>query len=149
MKIHERGFGEIKGFEFRKYFKASYGFYYAPKGMNSFYFGFIPTFGLILGLVVGWFYVYGMFCGLNWEDIAVGGKGLSWDGFGSKWRVLELPRSSLACSYVALYPFKPPILDDHIFLVRTPICTFLDSKESPLSLKYDHMIKDGIWWSYL
>ena len=82
-----RGFGKIKGFEFKKCFKASYGFYYAPRGRDSSYFSFIPTFGLILGLVVGWF--YGMFCGLNWEDIVVGGKGLFRDGFGSKWRVLE------------------------------------------------------------
>ena len=76
-------------------------------------FGFIPTFGLILGLIVGWFYavflacfvsclwhvlcrVCGMFCGLNWEDIVASGQGLFQDGYGSKWRVLELPRSSLA-----------------------------------------------------
>ena len=32
--IHRRGFGEIKGFEFRKCFKASYGFYYAPRGRD-------------------------------------------------------------------------------------------------------------------
>ena len=41
-----RGFGEIKGFEFRKCFKASYGFYDAPRGRDSSYFDFIPTFGL-------------------------------------------------------------------------------------------------------
>ena len=52
-KIHRRGFGEIKGFEFRKCLKDSYCFYYAPRGRDSFYFGFVPTFGLILGLVVG------------------------------------------------------------------------------------------------
>ena len=40
--------------------------------------------------------VFGMFCGLNWNDIVAGGLGLFWDGFGSKWRVPELPRSSLA-----------------------------------------------------
>ena len=64
-------------------------------------FGFIPTFGVILGLIVGWFYavflacfvlcfwhvlccVCGMFCGLNWEDIVAGGQGLFRYGFGSK-----------------------------------------------------------------
>ena len=113
-KVHKRGFGEIKGFEFKKCFKASYGFYDAPRGRDFSYFGFIPTFGLILG----WFYVvfmacfmsclwhvlcrvYGMFCDLNWEDIMAGGKGMFRDGFGSKWLVLELPRSSLARYYVA------------------------------------------------
>ena len=30
--------------------------------MDSFYFGFIPTFGLILGLVMGWFYAMFMAC---------------------------------------------------------------------------------------
>ena len=40
--------------------------------------------------------VFGMFCGLNWNDIVAGGLGLFWDGFGSKWCVPELPRSSLA-----------------------------------------------------
>ena len=57
-KIHRRGFEEIKGFEFRKCFKASYGFYYAPRGRDSSYFGFIPHFGLILG----WFYAMFMAC---------------------------------------------------------------------------------------
>ena len=33
---------------------------------------------------------------LNWEDIVSGGQQLFWDGFGSKWCVPELPRSSLA-----------------------------------------------------
>ena len=45
-KIHRRGFGKIKGFKFRKCFKASYGFYGAPRGRDSSYFDFIPTFGL-------------------------------------------------------------------------------------------------------
>ena len=44
-----------------------------------------------------------------------------------------------------LYPFKPPTLDSHIFLVRTPIHTLLDSMESPLSIEYDHMPVDVIW----
>ena len=39
--------------------------------------------------------VYGMFCGLNWDDIVVGGKGLFRNCFGSKWCLIELPRSSL------------------------------------------------------
>ena len=52
---------------------------------------------MILGLIVGWFYsmflcrVYGMFCGLNWEDNVASGQGLFRDGFGLK----------LACSGVA------------------------------------------------
>ena len=67
--------------------------------------------GMVLCHILGWF------CGLNWEDIVAGGKGLFRDGFGSKWRVLELLRSSLAHNCVALHPFKPQTLDDHIFLV--------------------------------
>ena len=94
-------------------------------------------------------HVYDMFCDLNWEDIVAGGKWLFQDGFESKWRVLELPRSSLACSCVALHPFKPPTLDDHIFLVRTPIRTFLDSMEIHLSIESDHMNGDGIWCSHI
>ena len=35
---------------------------------------------------------------------------------------------------------NPPISDDHNFFVRTPVWVFLDSMESPLSLKSDHMI---------
>ena len=35
---------------------------YAPRDSDSSYFGFIPTFGLILGLVVGWFYAMFMAC---------------------------------------------------------------------------------------
>ena len=89
-------------------------------------------------------HVYDMFCGLNWEDIVAGGKGLFRDGFGSKWRVLELPRSSLARNCVALHPFKLPTLDGHIFLVRTPIRTFLDSMKSYLSIEFDHLMVDGI-----
>ena len=46
-------------------------------------------------------------------------------------------------------PLKPPTLDDHIFLVRTPICTFLDSMESPLSIESDHIPLDGIWCSHI
>ena len=91
---------------------------------------------------------YEMFCGLNWEDIVADGKGLFQD-FGSKWCVLELPRSSLARNCVALYPFKPPTLDGHIFLVRTPIHTFLDAMESPLSVESDHVPVDGILCSCL
>ena len=50
-------------------------------------------------------------------------------------------------SGVALHPFKPPTLDNHIFLVCTPIRTFLDSMESPLSLESYHIPMDGIWYS--
>ena len=34
---------------------------------------------------------------------------------------------------------KPPTLDDHNFLIRTPIRMFLDSMESPLSLESIHI----------
>ena len=61
-------------------------------------FGFIPTFGLIFGIDCRMVLccVFAMFCGLNWEDIVASGQGLFQDGFESKWRVSELPRSSLA-----------------------------------------------------
>ena len=98
---------------------------------------------------LGYYNGYDMFCGLNWEDIVAGGKGSFRDGFGSKWLVLELPRSSLARICVALHPFKPPTLDAHIFLVQTLIHTFLDSMESTLSLEFDHMPVDGIWCSHI
>ena len=62
--------------------------------MGWFYAVFMACFMLCLWHVLC--RVYGMFCGLNWKDIVVGGKGLFWDGFGSKWRVPKLPRSSLA-----------------------------------------------------
>ena len=37
-------------------------------------------------MIVGWFWcrVYGISCGLNWEDIFVGGQRLFWDDFESK-----------------------------------------------------------------
>ena len=64
--FHRRSIGgdfwEIKGFEFRKCFKASYGFYDAPRGRDFSYFGFIHPYGLILGLIVGWFYIVFMAC---------------------------------------------------------------------------------------
>ena len=63
------------------------------------------------------FHGYGMFCGLNEEDIVDGGKGQFRDGCGSKWRVLELPRSSMARNCIALHPFKPPTFNGHIFIV--------------------------------
>ena len=46
-KIHRRRFGEIKGFEFRKCFKASYGFYYSPRGRDSSYFGLFSILGAV------------------------------------------------------------------------------------------------------
>ena len=88
-----------------------------------------------------------MVCDLNWEDIVASGKGLFRDGFGSKWHVLELPRIYLARNCEAMYPFKPPTLDDPIYLVRTPICTFFNSMERTLSLEYDHIHVDRIWCS--
>ena len=39
--------------------------------------------------------------------------------------------------------------DGHNFLVRTPICAFLDSMESFLSLESNHMPVNGIWCSHL
>ena len=47
-------------------------------------------------------------------------------------------------AYVTVH-MKPPILDSHNFFVRTPIRVFLDSTESPLSLKYVYMPMNGIW----
>ena len=41
-----------------------------------------------------------------------------------------------------------PTLDDHIFLVRTSICAFLDSMKSSLSIESSHMILIGIWCSH-
>ena len=57
--------------------------------------------------------------------------------------------SSMAHNYVALHPFKPQTLDDHIFLIQTSIRTFVDSMESPLSIEYDHIPVDGIWCSHI
>ena len=44
--------------------------------------GFIPTFGIDCRKVLC--RVFGMFCGLNWEDIVADGQGPFRDGFGSK-----------------------------------------------------------------
>ena len=40
--------------------------------------------------------------------------------------------------------FKSPTLDGHIFLIRTPICTFLDSMERSLILEYKYIKLDSI-----
>ena len=37
--------------------------------------------------------------------------------------------------------------DDHNFFVRTPICTFLDSMKRSLSLEFNHILVNGIWYS--
>ena len=42
----QEGIWGIEGFDFRKCFKASYGFYDTPRGRDSSYFDFIPIFGL-------------------------------------------------------------------------------------------------------
>ena len=59
-----RGFGEIKGFEFKKCFKASYGFYDAPRGRDFSYFW--ANFGIncemVLCRVYDMFYVLFMTC---------------------------------------------------------------------------------------
>ena len=41
------------------------------------------------------------------------------------------------CAQISAHPCESAAstLDDHNFLVRTPICSFLDSKESSLSLE--------------
>ena len=44
-----------------------------------FYSYFWVDFGIDCGMVLC--HVYGMFCGLNWEDTVATGKGLFWDGF--------------------------------------------------------------------
>ena len=46
-------------------------------------------------------------------------------------------------AYVTVH-VKPLTLDDHNFFIRTPIWVFLDSTESPLSLKSGHMHVNGI-----
>ena len=84
-KIKRGDFGEIKVFGFRRCSHDLLPFYYISRGKDSSYFCFIPNFGLILGLIVEWFYVMfmacfvrvcGMFYGLNWEDIVASGKWL-------------------------------------------------------------------------
>ena len=44
---------------------------------------------------------------------------------------------------------RPPTLDDHNFLVRTPIRVFLDSTKSTLSLESGHMHVNGIWCPHI
>ena len=43
------------------------------------------------------------------------------------------------CAQISAHPFESATstLDDHNFLVRTPICAFLDSTESLLSLEFN------------
>ena len=91
--------GEIKVFEFRRCSQDLLPLYYVSRGRNFSYFGFIPTFGLILGLIVGWFYA--VFVALIGRILWPMEKGCFRDGFKSKRRVLELPRSSLARYSVA------------------------------------------------
>ena len=45
---------------------------------------------------------------------------------------------------VATVHGKPPTLDGHNFFVRTPFWMFLNSMESPLSLKSIHLYLDNI-----
>ena len=58
-----------------------------------------------LGLIVGWFWcrVFGILCGLNWEDVVAGGQGLIWDGFGLK----------LACTGAAKDLSGTPVRGSH------------------------------------
>ena len=65
--------GENKVFELGGVFKLSNGVSYAPRGMDSSYFYFIPTFGLnwdCLEAEFGMVFVpcYGMFCGFNTDS---------------------------------------------------------------------------------
>ena len=69
-------------------------------------FGFIPTFGVVLGLIVGWFYAVFLACLVPclWHVLwpQLGGYCGRWTRDVSRWfqvkiwRILELPRSSLA-----------------------------------------------------
>ena len=74
------------------------GVFYTPRGRDFSYFGFIPNFGLILGLIVGRFYAMFMACFVAsiGRILWLMEKGYFQDGFRSKWRVLELLRSSMA-----------------------------------------------------
>ena len=62
------------------------GVFYAPRGRYFSYFGFIHTSGLILVLIMGWFYAVFMACfvasigRILWQVE----KGCFWDGFESK-----------------------------------------------------------------
>ena len=47
-------------------------------------------------------------------------------------------------AYVTVH-VKPLTLDDHNFFVPTPIRVFLDSTDSHLSLKSNHMSVNRIW----
>ena len=49
--------------------------------------------------------------------------------------------SKRGCAQISAHPCELVALtsDDHNFLVRTPICTFLDSTESSLSLEFNRI----------
>ena len=55
-------FGGNQSLMVRRCFEVPNGVFYTPRGRVFSYFGFIPTFRLILGLIVGWFYVVFMAC---------------------------------------------------------------------------------------
>ena len=55
--------------------------------------------------------------------------------------VLQNPKQNgkRGCAQISAHPCESAAstLDDHNFLVRTPICAFLDSTESSLSLEFN------------
>ena len=73
---------------------------YAPRGRDFSYFGFIPTFELILGLVVGWFYAMFMTCfvasieRILWlvengcSGMVLGQSGVYWSYQGALWHAV-------------------------------------------------------------
>ena len=158
----------IQRFRVRKCFEASYGFYYVSRGRDSSYFGFILTFGLI----VGWFYAVFMACFVAsigrvlWLvkrvvfRTVLGQNGLYWSCQGAFWHAIvwlgfKIAALGYAIAWIlaqlrsSLHTFNTPTLLDYIFLIRTPIHTFLGSMERYLSLESDHMPFNGIWCSHI
>ena len=120
---------------------------YTSRCRDSSYFGlflafgllFLDDFGTMLCHVNGMEWIFSLFEGLLPKRIWV-----------EKLHLREFPK----CSYnpwtrycvdwrnsVALCT---PTLDDHIFLIRTLICLFLDSMKRSLSLESSHMLVIGI-----
>ena len=100
--------GEIKDFGLGGVLKLPKGVSYVPRGRNSSYFDFIPTFRLNwdcfeanfgFSLVLFFVQCYGMFCGFNSDGFGGRFCGFTWDGFraclrscfGSKFGVQYLP----------------------------------------------------------
>ena len=49
--------------------------------------------------------------------------------------------SKRGCAQISAHPYESAAstLDDHNFPIRTPICTFLDSREKSLSLEFNRI----------